>query len=197
MINCKRYLTIICLFVCLQLRAQKNAVSLIEQTIIKPQAEAKPWVFWYWMNGAVSKLGITADLEAMSEVGIGGAYLMPIKDTSKAIPFEPQVRQLTPQWWTMVKFAMEEAKRLNLKLAMHVSDGFALAGGPWIKPEQSMQKLVWTKTYIQQGFKGNMRLQMPDINNGFYKDIAVYAYPIKKIPETNLPIITTSTNAIT
>ena len=46
---------------------------------------------------------------------------------------------------------MQEAKRLDLKLAMHVSDGFALAGGPWITPELSMQKLVWTKTYIKEG----------------------------------------------
>ena len=68
------------------------------------------------MHGAVSKEGITADLEAMKEVGIGGAYLMPIKDTSSAIPFQPTVRQLTPEWWAMVKFAMQEAKRLGLQL---------------------------------------------------------------------------------
>ncbi len=29
---------------------------------------------------------------------------------------------------------MQEAKRLHFQLGMHVSDGFALAGGPWIKP---------------------------------------------------------------
>ena len=49
----------------------------------------------------------------------------------------------------MVKFAMQEAKRLNLKLAMHVSDGFALAGGPWITPELSMQKLGLDKNIYQ------------------------------------------------
>lgn len=159
------------------LTAQQKTADVIERTFLNPPESAKPWVFWYWMHGAVSKEGITADLEAMKEVGIGGAYLMTIKDTSSVIPFQPTVRQLTPEWWDMIKFAMQEAKRLKLKLAMHVSDGFALAGGPWITPELSMQKLVWAKTYIKDGFKGQINLEQPGSYNGFYKDVAVLAYP--------------------
>ncbi len=91
----------------------KKPVDIIEQAFHHPPESAKPWVFWYWMHGAISKEGITADLEAMKEVGIGGAYLMTIKDTSSVIPFQPNVIQLTPEWWAMIKFAMQEAKRLN------------------------------------------------------------------------------------
>ncbi|WP_432714832.1 glycosyl hydrolase, partial [Pedobacter sp.] len=29
----------------------------------------KPWVFWYWIQGGVSREGITADLQAMKEAG--------------------------------------------------------------------------------------------------------------------------------
>src|ERR1700759_3843085 len=122
---------------------QASPLSAEENHFLHPPDAAKPWVFWYWLEGAVSRAGITADLEAMQQEGIGGAYLMPIKDTSVAMPFRPMVRQLTPEWWEMVVYAMREAKRLHLQMAMHVCDGFALAGGPWIKPEQSMQKLVW------------------------------------------------------
>ncbi len=153
------------------------AQQALEQNFLNPPASAKPWVFWYWMHGAVSKEGITADLEAMKEVGIGGAYLMPIKDTSAAIPFQPTVRQLTPEWWAMVKFAMQEAKRLGLQLGMHVSDGFALAGGPWITPELSMQKMVWSKMYIRDGENVEINLPQPEANKDYYKDIAVFAYP--------------------
>jgi hypothetical protein len=136
----------------------------------------KPWVFWYWMQGGVSKAGITADLQAMKESGIGGAYLMSIKGPGKVPVYQPAVEQLTPQWWDMVKFAMLEAKRLNLKLGMHVSDGFALAGGPWITPELSMQKVVSSKLIINSSVK-KIRLPQPKTNEGYYKDIAVYAYP--------------------
>src|SRR5258705_5406909 len=109
-----------CLAFVVNLSAQQKTSDIIEQTFLHPPASAKPWVFWYWMHAAVSKEGITADLEAMKQVGIGGAYLMPIQDTLSSIPFQSTARQLTPEWWQLVKFAMQEAKRLGLKLAMHV-----------------------------------------------------------------------------
>ncbi len=175
----KKYCYFFCflLFSCAVQAQQNKSVELIEKNFLNPPESAKPWVFWYWMHAAVSKAGITADLEAMKEVGIGGAYLMPIQDTVATIPFQPTVRQLTPGWWEMVRFSMQEAKRLNLKLAMHVSDGFALAGGPWITPDLSMQKLVWSKTYIKNGSKEKIILDQPETNEGYYKDVAVFAYP--------------------
>ena len=174
----------------------KKPVDIIEKAFLNPLESAKPWVFWYWMHAAVSKEGITADLEAMKQVGIGGAYLMPIKDTVSTIPFQPTVRQLTPEWWAMVKFSMQEAKRLNLKLAMHVSDGFALAGGPWITPALSMQKLVWTKTYLEASQQGKIFLQQPETKEGYYKDVAVFAYPANSSYAFSgkilVPLVTTS-----
>lgn len=157
--------------------AQQKKKDIIEEAFLNPPQSAKPWVFWYWLHGAVSKEGITADLEAMKEVGIGGAYLMPIKDTNSKIPFQPQVRQLTPEWWALVKFALQEAKRLKLEIGIHVSDGFALAGGPWITPEMSMQQLTWTKTFVATGNKNEIVLPQPESNQNYYKDIGVYAYP--------------------
>ena len=175
---------------------QKKPVDIIEQAFLNPPASARPWVFWYWLHGAISKEGITADLEAMKEVGIGGAYLMPIKDTSSNIPFSPQVRQLTPEWWAMVKFAMEEAGRLKLELGIHVSDGFALAGGPWITPGLSMQKLTWSKAFVKAGDKQKIILPQPETKENYYRDIAVFAYPANyknEIVLKNLqPGITTS-----
>src|SRR5436190_23342023 len=74
-----------------------------EKNFANPPASARPWVFWYWMNAAVSKKGITADLEAMKQVGIAGAYLMLIKDSTSSPQFLPAARQLTPEWCSMVK----------------------------------------------------------------------------------------------
>ncbi|WP_288155982.1 glycosyl hydrolase, partial [Phocaeicola sartorii] len=57
-----------------------TAQTALQQQFTKtPVQEARPWTFWYWMFGAVTPEGITADLEAMHRVGLGGAYLMPIK----------------------------------------------------------------------------------------------------------------------
>ena len=70
------------LLLCASAFAQQPSFAQIEKNFVHPPDSAKPWVFWYWMHAAVSKEGITADLEAMKKVGIGGAYLMPIKDTT-------------------------------------------------------------------------------------------------------------------
>lgn len=106
--------------------------------------DAKPWCFWYWMHGAVTREGITTDLEAMARNGLGGTYLMPIKSIEQKPELGGTVNQLSPEWYEMVDWAMQEADRLGLKLGMHICDGFALAGGPWITPEESMQKVVMT-----------------------------------------------------
>ena len=133
---------LVCFIVGMMLLHLSSAAQppMLKNIWTKPNEEAKPWVIWYWLHGAVSAEGITADIKAMKEAGIGGAYLMTIKDTTKTSIYQPAARQLSPLWWKLVKHAMAEAKRFNVKLALHVSDGFALAAGPWIKPEASMQK---------------------------------------------------------
>jgi len=151
------------------------SAGFTRQTYAQNQ-NAKPWVFWYWIKAGVSKAGITADLEAMKANGIGGAYLMSIQGADKTPLYSPPSVQLTPEWWQMVEFAMSEAKRLDLKLGMHVSDGFALAGGPWIKPELSMQKVVWSKISTSNT-KTKINLPQPAAKENYYRDIAVYAYP--------------------
>lgn len=168
---------ILCVFVVQTFAQKTTGFSQLEKDFLHPPQSAKPWVFWYWLHGAVSKEGITADLEAMKEVGLGGAYLMFIKDTnSTKVAYQPQVSQLSKEWFAMVSFAIQEAKRLNIQLGFHVSDGFALAGGPWITPELSMQKIVSSKTYVQSGNK-NIQLAQPETNANYYKDLAVFAYP--------------------
>ena len=149
----------------------------LEQLWQSPPADSRSWTFWYWMNGAVTKEGITADLEAMKENDIAGAYLMPIRGIPEKPFIEPIVEQLSPLWWQMVDFAFNEADRLGVKIAFHICDGFALAGGPWITPELSMQKVVWSELNIKgnQTFKGI--LPQPESYKGYYQDIAIFAFP--------------------
>lgn len=149
----------------------------LEELFATPPPSASPWVFWYWMHGCVSKAGITADLEAMKDVGIGGAYLMPIKGPTEPSLMENPIVQLTPAWWEMVRHAMREADRLGLELAMHACDGFAVAGGPWITPELSMQHVVWTTTHVDGRRTIDQRLEQPATNEDYYRDIVVLAFP--------------------
>ncbi len=153
-----------------------QAGTTVREAFQTETPEAKPWCFWYWMHGCVSKAGIEADLQAMQEAGLGGAFIFAIRGTEKPSTFEPAVETLSKEWFQLVKFAMEEAGKRNLKLAMHISDGFALAGGPWITPEKSMQKLVWSSVTLKGGKLLKYRLQQPETIRNFYKDVAFFAY---------------------
>ena len=142
----------------------------------------KPWTFWYWMYGAVSREGIKADLQAMKDVGLGGCYLMPIRGEAEAPSNLPRLgeapaQQLTPQFWAMVDYAMQQADSLGLELGIHICDGFALAGGPWISPEESMQKVVWSDSIVVVGKNGTVSLPQPAVTNAYYEDIAAFAIP--------------------
>jgi hypothetical protein len=169
-----------------------------ENASFQPTIESsKPWVYWYWMKSAYSKAGITADLEAMKQAGIAGAYLMTIKGPANPPLIDPPVLQLTPEFWDMIHWAFQEANRLGLKMAFHGADGFAVAGGPWITPEMSMQKIVWSTTEIAGGKTITSKLPVPEHYKDYYKDIATFAIPIKE-SQTNsqqqLPKVTTSNN---
>jgi len=131
------------------------------------------------MDASVSEKGIRADLIAMKRQGIAGAYLVCIKGQPDSLLVDPPVVQLSPRWWTCVKSAFSVADSLGLKLGIHVGDGFATSGGPWITPALSMQRVVWSDTSIS-GTGSDIHIQLPrpkNIREDYYKDIAVYAFP--------------------
>src|SRR5512135_2594031 len=42
---------------------------------ISPPPEARPWVYWMWVDGNLDRAGITADLESLKAAGIGGVVI--------------------------------------------------------------------------------------------------------------------------
>lgn len=139
---------------------------------------ARPWTFWYWMYGAVSKEGLKADLEGMSRIGLGGCYLMPIYGPDKKPEYEGNAQQLSPSFWDMVDESLAIADSLSLRMGIHICDGFALAGGPWITPAESMQHIVFSDTIIEGSGRVNARLPRPVPADEFYEDIVCYALPL-------------------
>lgn len=162
-------------FVASGLKAE--TIEELEAGFDSPLADARPWVFWYWMHGAVSPEGITADLEAMRDAGLAGAYLMPIQGPASPPAYDPPATQLSQHFWRMIRHAAREADRLGLQLGMHLCDGFATAGGPWITPELSMQKVVWSHSTVTGGQAIDLELPQPETREGYYRDIATIALP--------------------
>ncbi len=139
----------------------------------RPPQEAKPWVYWFWMNGNLTREGISGDLEAMRRVGIGGAIVMEI---DSFIPAGP-VRFFSPEWRSIWQHAMREASRLGITIAMNNDAGWMGSGGPWVRPELSMQMVVGSESRVRGGGHVTLTLARPKENEGFYRDIAVLAFP--------------------
>lgn len=134
---------------------------------------AKPRTWWHWLNGNVSRQGITEDLEAMAEQGYGGVALF------NAGLWMPDGGNdfLSESWINHVTWAAQECKRLGLDFSLHNCDGWSQSFGPWIKPEQSMQMLTWTETTLPANHTGKIHLPEPGKRLGQYTDIATLAYP--------------------
>ncbi|MFD1256916.1 glycosyl hydrolase [Mucilaginibacter terrae] len=77
--------------------ANRQKVNL-ENLFKTPGNDTKPWVFWYWMNAAITKDEIKADLAAMRSARMGGAYLMPIYGAQSPPLINPPAQQLSPQF---------------------------------------------------------------------------------------------------
>ncbi len=185
------------LFACLFINGSRGyAQRFQKEDTVQIKDHTAPWVYWYWMHAAVTEKGIKADLEAMKEAGIDGAYIFFISGADKNPEIVPPATQLSPHWWTLVEYAAQKADSLGIQLGMDVTDGFATAGGPWITPDLSMQKVVWSQTQVQGGEWFNDTLPQPEINENYYKDIAVYAYPslsgTVQSTKTILPEVSTS-----
>jgi alpha-L-rhamnosidase len=139
-----------------------------------PPDSARPRTWWHWVSGNVSADGITADLQAMKEIGLGGCQLFTVDQSDVKGP----VKFMSPEWRGFVKQALGEADRLGLEFSIEGCDGWSESGGPWIKPEQGMQHVVWTEKNVTGGGKISLDLPAPAATLGFYRDIALLAFPM-------------------
>lgn len=160
---------------------QKEQIDSLETTFLNPPVSTSAWTWWHWMNGNVSKEGITADLESMKRIGIGGLYNFHI---GHQLPFNGPVAFMSPQWYELSKFAVQEADRLNLQFGFHNCPGWSTSENPEVTVDQSMQKLVWSETRVDGPVFYRQNLLQPVIAPvyNYYKDILVLAF--KNTPDS-------------
>jgi alpha-L-rhamnosidase len=179
-----RYLLLAVLGVCVpqSVAAAESAFAAasmpLEDGFKAPPSQARPQTWWHWMNGNVTREGITADLESMAQAGLGGALIFNLAGPEHLCDTPPgPADYLGPLWLDLMKHAATEAERLGLELGMHNCAGWATTGGPWITPELAMQQLVSSETTLDGGRHMEIGLPRPEVNLGFYRDIAVFAVP--------------------
>jgi len=149
----------------------------LETLFADPVEETRAWCYWYWIAGDITAEGITKDLENMVEVGISRAMIGNVSvgtktENGKGNP----VKVLSPEWRELKMHALREAKRVGVDIYFFNCPGWSQSGGPWIKPEQSMRRVIWKEFDSKGGaFKQNVRAK--GVPGGGSQDIAVLAVP--------------------
>ncbi len=171
--------------------AQKQENSISEHLFKNPLPENRPLTWMHVMGGNMSKVGMTKDLEAIADAGIGGIILF---NVTHRIPNGP-VDFNSPEYIEITEHAAAECERLGLSFGIHNCDGWTSSGGPWVPVEHSMKQVVHREVIVNGG-NVKMFLPSPSKIEGFYKEIAVLAYPAlaSEIIDSENPTIITSSN---
>ena len=171
------------LTVCPVRGSQTASAAVLDSLFACPPDEAKPLMIWQWMDGVVSREGITADLEAYRAAGLGGVQQFQIggplqgtiRDTTNAIG--------TENWQQLMRHAIRECERLGLSFGTHNCPGWSSSAYPTVLPQDAMQELVWTirPLPVSQG-RGKTVVSLPerpkvDERWDYYEDIAVLLVP--------------------
>lgn len=164
-------------------------IALLALLVVSAMAyndEVKPWTFWNWKYGSVSRPGIHANLTGMKNVGMGGIWLMPVREAGERLESQDGVAQLSPEFWKMMDYSFQLADSLDFDMGIHV-----LPGNPLVLPAESMQKVVWTDTIVKGGKKiEGLQMWQPESykdgkmlsagnEGGYYQDIAAFAIRFK------------------
>ena len=147
-----RWLPVMLLCTASALHAQTPAE--LERGFVNPPPSARPQTWWHWVDGNVTRAGITLDLEAMQRVGIGGVEIF---NVGCGLPPGP-VRFLSDDWRQLIQHAIREADRLGLEVCLHNCAGWssstvsarstrratrATCGEPWTRCWPTMRR-TWS-----------------------------------------------------
>ncbi|MCD8134557.1 MAG: glycoside hydrolase family 2 [Parabacteroides gordonii] len=158
----------------------------LESDFLSPPESVQTSVYWYWMCGNISKEGVIKDLEEMKRVGINRAFI----GHNYFEPYEGgrNVRLMSDEWWDILHTALKKASELNIEIGLFNSPGWTQAGGPWIKPSESMRYLTHSDLTVKGPQKISIKLDKPKDD---FQDVKVVAYPSSSTKQ----IVLNSSNA--
>ena len=167
----------------------------LKSGFIQPPDSARPGVYWYFMDGNLSKEGMTKDLESMKKAGIGQVVFL---EVNVGVP-RGEVDFMSEEWLDHFEHMVRETERLGITITLGVGPGWTGSGGPWVKGNESMRHLVASKTTVKGGTEVQIELAIPEPKDPYfglhqfpepirerweeyYEDVAVLVFPAPKDP---------------
>ena len=163
-------------------KAAESASRGVEEMFLNPTQQHKPLIIWQWMDGLVTREGITRDLEAFKEAGLAGVQNFQIGGPRQMRIGNPENAIGSENWKELIRWTLDECERLGLTFGTHNCPGWSSSAYPTVRPESSMLKLVYSET-PWNGRKGPLRLNRPEVDSlwSYYEDVAVMAVPADSV----------------
>ena len=169
-----------------QEKEKEKSSEKIETGFKTPPATVRPGAFWCWLNGNMNKGSITRDLEEMKSKGLGSVGIWDVAAISNPDFIPAGGPFLGDESVNLIKYAISEGKRLNIKVGIIASSGWN-AGGSWVTPDWASKSLFFTEIKAKGSQKISIGLLFPKFPEYcpmkdattpvFFKDIAVLAFP--------------------
>ncbi len=129
----------------------------IQEEFIIPAESNKLWCYYYWIGDDVSKEGITKDLEAMKEFGLGAVLIGNINPDEVDGP----VPLFSDPWWDAMVHVVAEGHRLGIDVGFFNCPGWSQSGGPWVTHDKAMRHLVYSEATVQGAGEISLQLEKP------------------------------------
>ncbi|SFF91277.1 Glycosyl hydrolases family 2, sugar binding domain [Prevotella sp. KH2C16] len=155
------YYIVALLIALIPIKAHAQQTEDLVKGFLCPPREARPYVWWHWMDGNVSKEGIRKDLLWMKSQGIGGLHQFDAGGVNMPRAAKVRLPYMSTGWKDAFRYALRLADSLGLEVGIASAPGWSSTGGYWVKPEDAMKKLEWRSITIKGG--KTLKVQLPDL----------------------------------
>ena len=101
---------------------KSNIANLLEGWQ-NPSRSYRPHTRWWWHNSAITREGISWQLQQMRQKGMGGVEIMDAGGPSLS-----GIDYLSEQWLDLVRYTIETARSLDLEVSITMGPGWAFGG---------------------------------------------------------------------
>ena len=121
----------------------------LAQDFVRPPADARPMVRWWWFGGAVTDEELTREIRAMKAGGFGGFEIQAVYPLAVdgQVPGVTNTPYLSDAFLKHVAFANTTGRAEGMRVDVTLGSGWPF-GGPWITPDLASSSIKLNKISV-------------------------------------------------
>jgi hypothetical protein len=139
-----------------------SSYDILRKNFENPPADARPKVYWWWLNGKTDPARIHTEIKAMKDAGISGFDIFEIGVPASDTVIKPGPAFLSDESLEAIKYAVDLAQEAGMQAGLNMASSWN-AGGSWIRSEHAAKSIFYSRTAISDGMPKNIKLPFPAI----------------------------------